>query len=328
MKPALPIKIEFDDAFFEGEWRSDHFVTPTIKKVWAVEIDLLDQFIKFCEHYQITYYAAFGTILGAVRHRGFIPWDDDIDVVVPRKDYEKIEKYAPKYFKEPYFFQTERTDPGFSRYFARLRNSSTTAIAAGDMYSHLKTNQGIWIDIFPMDNIPDDSAERQRWIKSLNKLHRGMRNFSRMTLRYNIESGNETLAKKLRFVAGPIIKPIWEIGHFKNPYYEKYERLSKKYLNEDTKMAGVPWFTQFKERAYWDKTLFGKGKSAAFENIHITVPEEDVAMLEHIYGDWKKPVKGAAIHRATLFDPENSYKIYVDDPDRLKEKVKEETGFE
>lgn len=323
MGSTLPIKTEFEDNFFNEEWRSDHFVSSTVKKIWAVEIDLLNQFIEFCEHYQITYYAAFGTMLGAMRHGGFIPWDDDIDVVVPRKDYELIEKYASDYFREPYFFQTERTDPGFSRHFARLRNSSTTAIPEGDLYSHLKTNQGIWIDIFPMDNIPDDIKERKQWTKSLNRIHRRMRDFSRMTFRYNIRSNNETFLKKIRFVIGPTIKWIWENAHLKNPFYEKYEQLSKKYIYDNTKTVGVPWFTQFKERIYWECGCFEKEKAVPFENVQIIIPVGAEKILEQLYGDWTVPVKGTAIHRNTLFDPENSYKLYVNDPKRLIERVKE-----
>lgn len=319
MKPDLPIKLDFDDSFFEGEWRSDHYVTPQAKKVWAVELDLLDQFIKFCEKNKITYFVAFGSLLGAIRHGGFIPWDDDIDVVVPTKDYNRIAQLAPEFFKEPYFYQSEKTDPGFSRYFARLRNSQTTAIAIEDADCRRNLNQGIWIDILPMDNIPDNSQEREEWIASLNRIHSKMQKFARTVFRYNNKPRKETLGKRMRYIVGPPAKLIWEKFGLKNPYYDRYEKLAQKYVNVNTKLMGVPWFTQFKDRTYWDKALFGSGKTAAFENLEVSIPEKEEMMLEQIYRDWRKPVKGAAVHQTTLFDPENSYLVYMNDPERLQE---------
>ena len=76
------------------------------KKVWKVELDLLNNFIEICNKYKLTYFAIGGTLLGAIRHKGFIPWDDDIDIGMPREDYNKLLEIAKKEFKNPIFFQT------------------------------------------------------------------------------------------------------------------------------------------------------------------------------------------------------------------------------
>lgn len=80
----------FEDKFFEAEERCGYHISEKMKKVWAVELKLLDYFDQLCREHNLRYYIAYGTLLGAVRHQGFIPWDDDIDVVMFRDDYEKL----------------------------------------------------------------------------------------------------------------------------------------------------------------------------------------------------------------------------------------------
>ena len=119
------IKLKLADDFFKEEVRNDYTVSPKMKKIWAVELDLLDQLDRVCQKYDIPWYLSGGSLLGAVRHHGYIPWDDDIDLMMYRKDFDRLCEVAEDEFAEPYFFQTEETDPGAMRGHAQLRNSST-----------------------------------------------------------------------------------------------------------------------------------------------------------------------------------------------------------
>ena len=163
----LPIKIHLPDGFLDEEIRNGYTISHEMKEIWAVELDLLVEFDRVCKENGLKYFASCGTKLGAVRHHGFIPWDDDVDVMMLRDEYDKLCKIAPQLFAYPYFFQTEETDKGSARGHAQLRNSKTTAILKSEARMCYKYNQGIFLDIFPLDNIPDDEKlfEEQRVIR-------------------------------------------------------------------------------------------------------------------------------------------------------------------
>ena len=99
----VELKLALPDHFLEEEVRDGYTVSKEMKEVWAVELDLLAEFMRVCDRHGIVYYADAGTILGAVRHKGFIPWDDDIDVMMMRDQYDKLQKIGPEEFRHPYF---------------------------------------------------------------------------------------------------------------------------------------------------------------------------------------------------------------------------------
>ena len=165
----MKLTTEFPEKFFKEEERAI-VISEDRKRLWAVQLDLLIEFDRVCRENGIKYSLDAGTLLGAIRHKGFIPWDDDVDVVMLREEYEKLDKIAPEEFSEPYFWQTFSTDPDHGRGFARLRNSSTTYILHSEWdgerscFSH---NQGVFIDIFICDKVPDDLMQRVKVMDTL-----------------------------------------------------------------------------------------------------------------------------------------------------------------
>ena len=91
---------------FEEETRQNYLISKEMKQVWACELDLLKKLLQVCEKYNLKCWADAGTLIGAIRDHGFIPWDDDIDVAMLREDYDKLVSIADKEFAHPYFFQT------------------------------------------------------------------------------------------------------------------------------------------------------------------------------------------------------------------------------
>ena len=147
------LSLEFPEDFFREEIRDGYKVSEKMKKVWAVELDLLNKLLEVCQKYELKCFADAGTLLGAVRHKGFIPWDDDIDVVMFREDYEKLRAVAQEEFKEPYFFQCAYSDDNYIRGHAQLRNSDTTAFLYREVRRKVERNYGIFIDIFILDGV-------------------------------------------------------------------------------------------------------------------------------------------------------------------------------
>ena len=113
----------------ESETRDGYLVSDRIKRVWRTQIRILEKLDAVCKENGLRYYADFGTLLGAVRHKGFVPWDDDIDVTMPRPDYARLCEIGSEAFSEPYFFQNYHTEPVLLTTFSRIRDSRTAMIA-------------------------------------------------------------------------------------------------------------------------------------------------------------------------------------------------------
>ena len=129
--------------------------------IHRVQLELLHAFDRACREHGLRYYAVHGTLLGAVRHRGFIPWDYDVDLAMPREDYDRLLELGDSIFREPYFLQTVRSDPiCFYGGYSKLRDSRTTAREPVNRYRNV--NQGIWIDIFPLDHCPEEPEKRKK----------------------------------------------------------------------------------------------------------------------------------------------------------------------
>ena len=125
----------------------------TLSKLHRCQVEMLDFIDEFCRKNNLTYYLIGGTLLGAVRHQGFIPWDDDVDIAMPRKDYEFFEKHIVNELGEKYFFQTCFTDKYYGRDFSKLRMNNTVFLEHADAHVENR-HHGIFIDIFILEDSP------------------------------------------------------------------------------------------------------------------------------------------------------------------------------
>ncbi|NPA61741.1 MAG: LicD family protein [Epsilonproteobacteria bacterium] len=126
-----------------------------LREAQLIMLDILVEFDKICRKHNLKYWLDSGTLLGAVRHGGFIPWDDDIDISMPLEDYKKFEKIALNELSDTIFFQTNTTDPKFPFDYIKLRSNRAKIVEFHEKGKEIKYHQGVFVDIFPMLNIPN-----------------------------------------------------------------------------------------------------------------------------------------------------------------------------
>lgn len=125
------------------------------KRMHELELELLVEFDRVCRMHNINYVISYGTLLGAIRHKGFIPWDDDADLCMLREDYEKFKRVQNDLNPDICYFQDNTTDPEYRWGYGKLRRTGTEYIRAGQ--EHLKCKNGVFIDIFVQDDIPQST---------------------------------------------------------------------------------------------------------------------------------------------------------------------------
>lgn len=134
-----------------------------LEEFHSVLFEIMEEFQRVCEKHDIKYSIAYGTLIGAVRHQGFIPWDDDVDIIMSREELEKFCKIYEKEGNKKFFLQTKYTDENYPYNVVRLRKNGTAMIY--ETWEKAGFHQGIYIDIFPIDHIPDNKVKWffQKW---------------------------------------------------------------------------------------------------------------------------------------------------------------------
>lgn len=290
--------MEFDKDFFAEQERSGFVVSADMKKVWAVELELFEKFSAVCEKHNLPFHLSGGSLLGAVRHGGFIPWDDDIDIMMLREDYNKLCSIANDEFSKPYFFQTHYTDTGYTRAHAQIRKDGTTGILKSekDCFSF---HQGIFIDVFPMDNIPDDA-------KKLSKMQKKI-GFCRKLLGLTCDYAANEPKSAVKNLAHKILSFLL------NPdkIYDKLEKASQAYNGEKTaRVAPVSAFP-FVDKMFFPRECYDEIVSVPFENITAPIPKDYDTLLTIQYGDYMVQRKDNSYHGGIIFDTEKDYREYL-----------------
>jgi len=133
----------------------------TLREAQLIMLDMLVEFDKICQKYNLKYWLDSGTLLGAVRHQGFIPWDDDIDLSMPIEDYNKFIEIAENELSSDIFFQTTQTDNKFPFDYIKLRSNKAKIVEFHEKDRDIGYHQGVFIDIFPMLTIPNSDFHKE-----------------------------------------------------------------------------------------------------------------------------------------------------------------------
>lgn len=284
----------------DAEYSPEYQVTDKMKKIWDVGFGLLRAFTEMCRRHGLTYYIFFGTLLGAVRHEGFIPWDDDIDVVMPRADYDKLQALAAE-FPAPYFLQTPENDPGiFFGGYMRLRNSDTTGISREDFGQ--KANLGIWMDILPLDNCSSDRSVVEKKAARIR--------FWQQVLHYKVYGRVPRQISAFERARCAFLAGLCSHGML----CEKLQRAIRENTPRESEYWAVSTATGH-GGAIYEKKNFGGGVLLRFGDLRVNAPQHYKECLKLTAGrDYMKlpPMSQRRPHHLGIFNPDVPYTRYND----------------
>lgn len=271
-----------------------------LKKLHNVQYEILLEFDRVCKKYGLTYFLAYGTLLGAVRHNGFIPWDDDVDTLMPYDDYLKLQGVPAEEWKAPFFLQSSKTDKEWDVCFMKVRNSDTTLIT--DVETQMDVNHGVDIDIYPLIHLADNPKERSKQYR---------RTMLYMLLRVNEPPRNHG---KVLYFGGKVVLLLIPNG-LKKKLRDRLESEITQYQSSETKdsyvVGGNIEIMKQKLKSAW----FSDSEEHFFEGRKFPIPIGANEWMTLRYGEKymqmpPEELRGIKLDHFVIVDLENSYKKY------------------
>lgn len=269
--------------FRQDELRDGVQVSTETKAVWGVLLDMLEILMKVCEKHGLRFFMVGGSMLGAARHNGFIPWDDDIDVGMPRKDYNKLKKVLPDELPDHLIVQLMGHGKDDSYWpFIKIRNCNTTGVYRYNTDLHMRHNMGLFLDILPIDGVPQGRLAR-RFFDRINFEFRYLRRWPT----FDLDNRPVNRVRKFFYrLLGRSLLFSW---------YERYLTLCSKLCTK--KAAEAIAYVGVQDSLTWDVIWFNDVILHDFEYLKVPLPREFENSLSRHYGsNWRTPVRGIARH--------------------------------
>ena len=273
-----------------------------LAELQTTELDILREFIRVANAKDLRWFGMFGTLLGASRCGGFIPWDDDVDIAMPRPDYDRLLGMSDM-FDEPYFLQTPANDPAAAVRFIKLRRSDTAVI---DVIPNVYTNgghKGAYIDIIPLDIVPDYNAA-----KKLQKVAHAINKQMYYSAALDENDGEEVPA----FKEDACILEGGIAGQY-SYFADRYERYCSKY--KSGYYYSMPSLMGERGCYVYDRKWFAMSDEMDFEDLKIKVPMywKDVLVVSYPNGLHEPAMKYRKPKHIdkNIVDTKQSYKVYT-----------------
>lgn len=284
----------------ETEQKCGFKISKMRKILWKVELDIFEKFIEVCKKYDINYFLIGGTAIGAVRHKGFIPWDDDIDIGMLRDDYNKFLKVYANEFSYPYCVQYGISENNQIETFLRIRNSNTTGIIK---YQRKRNcNHGVFIEIYPFDKVPNNII--------LRKIHQQIscRLLVVLGLRY-YPLAKQTFSDKICNALVFFVKTA-TLWNWWNACCQMYNDKKCDYV--DT--VALPQYSFSKECLFRVEDV-KETELVEFEYLKVKIPKGNDRCLRIGYGDYMKlpPIEQRGKHHNSevFYDPTKPFLEYI-----------------
>lgn len=277
---------DFPKEYFLAETRDGFYIEPMMKCAWAAYIEVAEVLDDICSRHGLRYFAAYGTLLGAVRHKGFIPWDDDMDIFMFREDYERLLTLPPAELPSGFALHSIYENNLHQEPLARIVNSSKIDYSPEHLTRYHGCPYVVGIDIYPLDTLSDDAYKVQMQCELLNLLFQ----VSRLC--------DETPEAALELL--PDIEALCNIRfnrecHPKNQLLRAFENVRQLYNH--TGSTEITCFTSYlKYGLRMKKEWFAEDFRMPFENITLPVPIGYHEILTAVYRDYQTPVQGGADH--------------------------------
>lgn len=269
-----------------------------LRKLQLKEMEILLEVDRICKKYNINYYLSWGSALGAIRHKGFIPWDDDIDISMFFKDYVKFKEVCSRELDSKFFYQSSETDKNIWLSWDKIRINNTTSMDR--KLSHIRCHWGVCIDIFPIITVPESEKEQK---KQKNRTYIYKRLCQIPFVLNSKQGGIKARIKKMiyRILDNNMVE------HLKKSILKKIVM----YEESDSELCGEILSMEYK-KSIMKKEYFGTPKYVLFEEDYFPIPEKYNEYLIGCYGDYMKlpDISERIGHGDIIVDLENSFKKY------------------
>ena len=245
------------------------------RKIQELELQALIEVDRICRKHGINYTLTCGSLLGAVRHGGFIPWDDDIDIAMMRNDLIKFEEVCKTELDHKYFYQSHHTEQDYFRLYSKLRINNT--IFKESVHSNHNINHGIYIDIFTIDYTPNNKLKKALHILLYKIFSYGL---SAKYLNIQARSGKKKMmACFLRLVYLPFTKEF---------LYRNADKIAMRYKDTNDKLDTIIFSGPYLEKECFEYGMFTQYCDIQFEENDVMIISNYKEYLESVYGDYMK----------------------------------------
>ncbi len=248
-----------------------------LPKLHNCQLIIAREIKRLCDKHNIKYFIIAGTLLGAIRHGGFIPWDDDMDVGMLREDYEKFIKVAKTELGGDFFLQTSETDKNYGLPFAKILLNDTVLVEAS---AGSDAKKGIFVDVFPFDVAPENEADRENH----NKKTYIYKRLLLAKLNYNVCAKNDYVKRAVYFIL-----KIMSGFYSHDKLVQKLESEITRYNNSKTEdivnIGGAYGYKKETIKADWVRDTV----EIPFEDMTLSAPVDYIKYLETFYGDYMTP---------------------------------------